>query len=238
MKTNIKLIQHLSDNNLIRYYAVWLRLKHMHVNSIVYNHSLSKLSSQSGISRNGLRKYIKFFIQKNWITQQDNNILFISHTKFKALNGIKFNREIKITKSSLIQTITNNLRFEILKEKQRKFNYVKSVISNRNNPTGKNALKKYKSSIKAIKNLQCNITTGEAPTNLTISLNKLSKLLNISPSSISRLIKIKTKQQKAVVIRDRILVASQINSSAYIPKNHFLSNGYVFKAVCNKYIFL
>lgn len=234
MKVNVNLIQCLSDNNLLRHYAVFLRLKHIHVNSKVYNYSINRLSRQSGISRNGLRKYMEFFIANKWVRPEGDDIIFIGTGKLKALYGIKIRWDIKIERSTSINTILSSLRYQILINKQRKFNYIKKIATNRSNPQGKGALQAYKRAIKS------KYVIGEGIDYLKITIKSLSKLLNVSTSSVSRLIKKYEILGKAKVIRIKHLALrfGRLKPvSLYCPEGYFFSKGYVIRVECNKYVF-
>lgn len=235
MKTNIKLIQYLNDNNLLRAYAVWLNLKHVHINSKYYDCSLLKLSKHSGISRNGLRKYVDHFKQLNWIREEGKNLVFISHTKLKALCGVKLTWDIRVS-AGKVNELINNLRFEILKNKQRQFNFIKEKLVNRSNPTGKNALQKYKAAVKACLKFGVN-TAGEVPKNLKISLIKLSSILNISPAGVSRLISKFVLAGKCQRISNKKTIGYHNTWLSHLPENHYQYRGFIVSVECNQYIF-
>lgn len=236
MKTNIKLIQYLSDNNLLRSYSVWLKLKHIHVNSTYYNWSLSKLSKDSGISRNGIRKYIILFERLKWIRIKNNHLTFISHDKLKNSCGVKLKFDLTIIPGS-VKDILSALRYEILKNKQRHFDFIKDKLVNLSNPQGIGALNKYKAAKKACIKHGLNIT-GEQPSYLKITLSKLKGLLNLSASTISRLIKQFEAVGKAIVIRGEQKVICRVNKRITLNDNMYQYKGCVISVECNKYQFL
>lgn len=227
MKTNIKLIQIFIDSDLIRKYAVFLKLKHLHKNSKVYNYTSYKLSKQSGISRGTIIKYIEFFKDNKWIRVEKNDIVFISTDKLKALYDIKLKFDIKIEKSNTITSLVNSLRYEALKHKQSQFKFINQIRKDQTIPQGVNALKRHKKAIKV--ELK---TFGEFSNYLKISVKKLSLLINKSNSTVSRLIKLKG----ATVIRGKKTIM-RLKRNIHLPHNMYWNKGFVIKVECNSYIF-
>lgn len=211
---------------MIRNYAVFLKLKHLHVNSRVYDYSPYKLSKQSGLSRNSIRKYMEFFLDNGWVKNEGNDIIFISTDKLKKLYDIKLRHDLKIKKELSITALVNTLRYEILKHKQKQFNYIKSTVNNLINPTGRNALTKHKRAKKMLPDYK-----GEVLQNLKISVRKLSFLINKSSSTVSRLI----KSKGATVIRGKTTLSKFKNVN--LPNGFYWNSGFVVKVECNSYCF-
>lgn len=230
MKTNINLIKFLIDNDLIRQYAVFLKLKHIHSNGRVYDYSPYKLSKQSGLSRTSIVKYIAFFKEQNWIRIEKNDIIFISIEKLKALYEIKLKFDIKIkkTKTITITSLVNSLRYESLKHKQSQFKHSNQIRKDQSNPQGKGSLKRYKKALKKT----IPKTFGEFSNYLKISVKKLALLINKSTATVSRLIKVKG----AKVIRGKQTIM-RLKRNIHLPHNMYWNKGFVVKVECNSYFF-
>ncbi len=225
MKTNIRLIQLFTNNDILRQYAVWLKLKRVHSNGRVYDYTTYKFSKQSGMSRNSIKKYIQFFIDNGWAKIEGKDLQFVSHDKLKKVYGIKLKHNIKI-KNQNITKIVNSLRYELLKLKQSQFKYLKQIRKDQFNPLRKGALARHKKADKFPR------LTGEFSKYLKVSLKKLALLINKSASTVSLLIK--TKKAK-VMPGKRFLVKFKRN--IHLPHNMYWSKGNVVRCESNSYIF-
>lgn len=228
MRSNIILIQHFIDSDVIRKYAVFLKLKHSYSNSQIYNYTAYSLSKKSGLSITTINKYVNFFIENGWVKIIGSNIIFIGNEKLKEKYGIKLNDRLKIQAhhKQSVQNILCTLRYEVYKLKQRQFNYVQENVKNQLNPRGKNALNKYKKAIKSRTSYN-----GEISQHLKIGLGKLSLMINKSASTASRLI----RKKKATVIKGRKSFIKSPNIS--LPSDYYWKKGYAVKVECNSYIF-
>ena len=226
MKTNFKLIEAFIDNDIARYYAVFLKFKTLHTNSRIYNTSTYNISKQSGLSRTAVNKYMKFFLDNGWAVQSYTSVTFISLEKLKELYGITLKHNIKIECGNKVSDIVSTLRYEIFKHKQAQFNYIKSASNDKFNPRGKNALAKYKRALKILPTCK-----SEVLGNLKISVKKLGLLIGKSASTASNLI----KEKGAVVIRTKSTIMKCKN--IHLPHGCFWNNGFIIKVECNSYIF-
>jgi len=213
------------DNDLVRHYAVYLKIKSIHSNGRFYNSSINNISKQSGLSRNAIKKYIAFFIENKWVNQECNTLNFISVNKLNILYGIKLRNTIRInTKSSVTETV-NQLRYELLKQKQNQFNYLKVIEKDKNTPTD---LVSHKRALKLSKDYQCENLSK----NLMISVKKIGLIINKSSSTATRLI----KTMKATVIPgDRKIFRYSANIE--LPNGFFFYKGCIIQKQCNQYIF-
>lgn len=213
------------DSDLERYYAVYVKLKSIHSNGRFYNSSLYSLSKQSKLSRNSIRKYADFFTKEGWIIKEHNTISFISSDKFNELYGIKLRNTIKLSKNKSVTEITNTLRYELLKEKQNQFNYLKEVEKDKRIPTN---LKSYKRALRLSKDYKCeNIST-----NLKISVKKIGIIINKSSSTATRLIK--TMKSKIIQGERKIF---RYSANVELPNGFFFYKGCIMQKQCNQYIF-
>jgi hypothetical protein len=226
MKTNIKLIELMVSNGLDRHYAVFLKLKHIHINSRVYNYSPYKFSQQSGLSRNSIKKHVDFFITEGWARIEGKDLVLISTEKLKAKYSIKLKHNIKVNKGSVTE-IVNNLRYQLFILKQNQFKRLKRLKEYRDNPKGKGAVKMYRNATKQLQSYK-----GEFSENLKISTNKLGLIINKSGSTAHRLI----KESKAKVIKGKKTVI-KCTRKVDLPSGMFNFKSYVVKIECNQYIF-
>jgi len=236
MKTSIKLIQIFSDSNILRHYAVYLKLKAIHSNSVIYNYNISILSQKSGLSRNSIRKYIKFYLDNNWCTLNNNHLSFISLDKLRLKYGIALQQLIKIPSNGNITTLLNNLRYELLKLKNRQFNFLKNKATDKIDPKGKGACQRYKSAKKFFDNNNYDPTDITREMFLKISLKKLGCIINLSATSTHNIIKQKVLESKAVILRHST-ECIKITTKAELKPNQYNYKGYIFTPQCNKYIF-
>jgi hypothetical protein len=198
----------------------------MHVNSKVYNYSESKISKQSGLSRTAVKKYIDFYISNGWAKIKGKDLVFISTNKLKYKYGIGQHGNISLPFKSKIIELVKILRYELFKNKQRKFIYLKTLRNNLTNPTNLLEYKRAKSKLKS-KN-----TEGEVSTGLKISTRKLGIVINKSASTASRLI----KEMGATVITGKKIIA-RFDRKVELPTNLFQYKGFILKSECNQYIF-
>lgn len=225
VKANIKLTRLFVDSGIERYYAVFLKLKSVHTNGRYYNYSPYKMAQQSGLSRNAIQKYMKFFIENKWVRVTGNDIVFISSWKLKKLYDIKLKADYPVNNGS-ISEIVKSLRYEILKAKERQFKYANQLRKDQCNPTGKGALKRHKKAVKSKLYF-----FGEFSEHLKISQKKLANLINKSRTTVGRLI----KDMGATVIPGKKSYYKCNNVD--LPYGFYYNNGYVVKIECNSYIF-
>ncbi len=223
MVANIRLIKLFNDSDILKKYAVWLKLKSIHNNSRVYNYSDYKFSMQSGFSRTLISKHIKWFTDNGWVREENDDIVFIASSKLALKYDVKLWSKIKIDKNSTITEIVKSLRYELLKEKQRQFNFNKSISQNQRNPS---SVKLYKRAIKFKK-------LGVIEGNYKVGLKCLSKSLNVSRSTVSRLIKDKCR----TVIRKRSCIGWSIRVP-FRESGYYDYKGKLFKRECNEYNFI
>lgn len=228
MNSNILLIQTLIDSGQVRKYAVFLKIKSLHSNGQIYNYTAYSLAPKIGMSISATAKYINNLKEIGWVKQIGNNIIFIGLDKMKALYGITLekNLHLKLQSSDKVQDIVTLLRRQPLNNKQAQFNYILTSVENQKYPKGKGAIERYK---KADKFLQA--YKGEISTHLTVSQANLANLLNVSASTVSRLI----KSEKITVIKGRRYYVK--SPQILLPNNCFWNKGYVVKVECNSYIF-
>ncbi len=234
MRTNINLIQLFSDSNILREYAVYLKLKHLFKNGCIYNYNISLFAQKSNLSRNSIRRYIKFFIENKWCRMHKNNLTFISLPLLRSRYKVKNHSTLKISPAGNTQRILTNLRYQLIKVKDTQFKFLKGSYKDLHNPTGNNKLAKYK---KALKLKSKGIITDKliGATYLKISLKKLGTIINLSPSTAHNIIKAKVKERKAKIHKEPFY---RITGTLHnLSNGMFNCKGSVYLPKCNKYEF-
>lgn len=258
LRTNIELIKIFSDtgSGMLNKYAMWLKLKHIHKNSKIYKYSLSQVARKSGLTRNGIRRYIKFFIEEKWVRMEGEGIIFISHDALKKKYGvwkirtkrgkfIKCDFLLNCTSTTSVKDIHSSLRYEIPRDKQRKFNYVQNHANNLLHPDGAGAKARYTKAFKFFGGK----SVGAVPQCYQTSISSLAIQWNVSPSTASRLIKkyeaqgrLKVFRHQLKIVRDRTrCLNSSITEGAGKPlergKFAFRHKNLIFIQQVNGYIF-
>lgn len=240
MQTNIQLIQVLTDNELLRKYAVFLRFKHTYSNSCIYNYSIKGLSCKLGLSRTSIRNNIQFFIDNGWAEMHGNNLMFISHKRLLQLYKIKLTKSIKLKKTTCVTKIVNNLRFELLKNKQRQFEFLKKVSRDLIDPKGKGAtdrLIKAKRFFRKSNSKPIPLSENVKDLKLKISGESLGKIIGKSKSTISNLLRLKEQEGKVEITRKKHVLHKSLSWGPDM-KGYYLCKGYWIKVSCNQYKFL
>lgn len=236
MKTSIKIIELFTSSGILREYAVFLQLKHLYSNGCIYKYNINKLSQKSGLSRNSIKKYVAFFVSNGWVTMHGDNLCFISLESFRLKYKIKLKHAIKI-KNGNTSKVLNGLRYELLKQKTIQFNFLKNISNDLNNPSGKNALQKYKHAKKYANRTGKKLCISESA--IKISLKTIGTILNLSPASSFNLIKLKQTEGSATIIRTKFIKSIAECSgkmTKYVDRGYF-KGGMYYIPVCNKYVF-
>lgn len=229
---------------------MWHKLKAIHVNSRVYEFSLKRLHKQSGVSRNGLRKYIQFFKEAGWVREEGKDLVFISHRKMmnmycfkkpRTRKGQYYKTDFALPESTDHKQILSNLRFEIPRDKQKKFSFVKQKKDDLINPVwsaNKMRNRSYQAARKYFKGAT-SATLGEVPKYYTTSVSTLANRWAVSSSTASRYIKKFEKEGRVKVRRQKLMVSFQkdIFDESEISKPFFFHKGFLFKRAPNQYFF-
>jgi len=212
MVTNIQIIRHCSDRNILRQYAVWLQMKQVFKHSCFYNGNISHIIKTTGLSRNTVKKYINFYIENGWAREHGNNITLISQHKLKKLLKITLMRNINISHldhSSTSKTITL-LNYLLFKFKHDQFQYLREMSSDLINPNGSKALQRHKAAVRFFKESNSKPILDESDDTYNPSVFTIARTINKSIASASRLTKnladlklITVKENKKVVSPER-----------------------------------
>ncbi len=150
-----------------------------------------------------------------------------------SLHGINYGSFI-IVKGESVKELLANLRYEVYRNKQKNFTFLKEITKELINPCGENAAKVHRKAVRFFRK------RGDAPTQLAtedlkISLSKLGKLIGRSASTAHALIKQKVTEGLATVMKGEINRVKGINVP--LPEGMFYCKGYIFTPSCNKYVF-
>lgn len=236
MKTSLGLIQYLVDNNLVRHYAAWLKLKSLHSNGCIYNYNSNKLHNKSNLSNNSVRKYVSFFLSEKWCSIRHGNLCFAKESKVRRLCEVKIGKFIKLNNHSKIQDIVSEIRYILIKNKHDQFIYLREKTNDLRNPKGDDALAKHKKSLKFFKKSSSRPIEGES-FGYKVSFLKIGQHLNLSKSSAYYLIKKKQEEGKVkkTTSTNKLYKLESKQMEKYLPNAHYVYNGFVYKVGCNKY---
>ena len=160
-----------------------------------------------------------FFIENGWVRREKDSIVFISKEKLRLKYGVKVFCDIPVDTNRTIGEIVNDLRFQLFKERERRWEHQKQLHQDQSNPSN---LKAYKKAIKVDK-------VGEIGERYAVSLFTLAKQVNLSISSVSRLIKPRCKEKW-----NRVLC---LGVGVIHCENYYNYSGKVFKVIMNEYSF-
>ena len=238
-KSNDHLILKLAERKYIKEYAMWLFLKRIFTNGIIYTYSLSRLSLLTGKSRNFFRRYMNFFIHEGWVkVKDDGHLYFIS--SYRIYRKYVHHTKMRVTyiQGDTLNDLVINLRFHLPKIKQDRFDFVKQIFSN-------HVLCAHASRGKIYKVFEKYKTDGAEwkfdTENLVLSAFTLGKISGLSPSySIKWFEKNGAKVTHNGKLRKYIKVQREkyhVLKKGILPPNTFMYKGRLFSLPCNEYRF-
>jgi cell division protein YceG involved in septum cleavage len=233
------------EDKCIRELAVLIKLKSIYVSGCVHNYSPYKLSKESDLSRNTIKKYVNFYLELGYARMDGNNLVF---NKFTKIEDKYKHATVNINPELSIKKISDLLHREILCDKYRKFNYIKKVKEDSSNPMGKDALKKLKKAKKAIRNLSnVNTSLPNASANYSVSIKKIAEHFNCSVGKAQGIVNslcednLLKRTKNYIVIHKRTrsdkLHNQQIKGILENTKASFYSGGSIFQRKTNSYVF-
>lgn len=251
LTTNIDLIQALTQENLLPEYAVWRQIKGLYVSSRIHDYTILGLHKKSGITRNRIRKYINFFLENGWAYMDNGSLVLISLKKLKKKFGIEplrtkrghyLKSNIKLSISRNHKEDVLNLQLEIMRDKQRKFNFVKQKKDDLIEPRGLGALQRHQAAKKYFKGVPAErlaSTLSAVPEYYTTSTASIARIWNVSSSTASRRIKKLEKMKKVRVKRYGLTVVKfpPGKKPKEIPQRCFFHKNCLFKQEPNSYVF-
>jgi len=238
MQLSVTSILELQQQGNLKKFATFMYLKQLYKNSCIFNYNINSLSTKSGLSRNKIRSNIKYFISKGWCTIHSGNLVF---TKWDSrVKGQWIIRDKNRFSGKSIKEITTILLSIILKQKNSQFNYIQEIKSDleKSKSTKFIALADYKKAIKA--KSRYSIKPGESE-NFKMSIKSISKLFNVSMSSVSTMIGQMQRMALVTVIGyypERLAYATKkAITSIEDVSGIFVHSNTIWKKKCNDYIF-
>lgn len=142
MNINQLLIKDLISAGNIKMLATFLKFKGFYSSSCIHNYKSISFVNKAKMSRNTIKKHIKFFIDNGWARIEGNNLVL---NKFNSFDENKLKLIVSINKNKSIKEIELLLYRECLRLKQTQFRFNKQISSDLKNPTGLKQFKKAKS---------------------------------------------------------------------------------------------
>lgn len=264
MKSNVKFIYSLIEEDSIKEYAAFLKLKHIYVNGCVYNYSPFAFCKITGLSRNTIKKYVDFFLKEGWCRMHGKNLIFHKLEKIKEDKGINTVDAVILkinAKKDTLKSIQTKIYHAALKAKQDAYLFLLGKTRDKLIPSGKNCKLKYKKAtrffnnhptIQPVKLPVCE--NGKLPakkfkelSKFKISIKKIAEHLKISTTSAYRYLQSMKKSKILKIFKTHFLgrVLLHVNYKMFdtmmanhIGKNQFIANGALYTVECNKYSFL
>jgi len=232
------LAQTMANNNSLREFAVFLKLKSLNKKSIIYNYTQQKLSNISGMSRSAIRKYVRFFLNNDWCELHCGNLVFKKLQRFDP-NKQKLIKPINIKGS--IKEILSDLYLMILQKKQLQFEKFKSLKDDLYLSQNSFRAKKARWLVEKLSLDEKALPSPED--NMKLSIIGMAKLFGKCSKSKAHSVIKKLKQSGVVkcIAGDRTIVKTlnKAHSDAYLAanKNCYFYKGFLWKVSCNTYIF-
>jgi predicted transcriptional regulator len=232
------------DDKRLRELAFLVKLKSLFVSGCIHNYSATRLANISGLSRNTVKKYINFFLDKGYAIIDDNHLFFVKMSKVEKKYGI---RAIKVDTSLSVKQLINLFNKEIINNQVRRFNYLKKVKEDSTNPMGQDALKKLKKAKKALRKISRSVDKlPNASDTYSVSIKKLSKHFNCSVGKAQGIVnslceenlikRITNYRIVHIQTRSRKLNKHFIKETVDSLQGSWVSGGWIFKRKCNSYV--
>ena len=169
-KSTNNILTHIAAKSLIKEYALFLQIKRLHKNSVIYKPK--KLHEKLKCSRTKSNRIVAIIIREGWGYYHNSNLVLKSVKNVHLLYN-DFNPKNKLEINS-----EDDIYLELLKNKLRQKKYIESKISDLKSCSSKVV----KSALKVLK--------GEKKvTDFGTSVKTIAKLFNVSVASASRITK-------------------------------------------------
>lgn len=245
MNISYFLIKQMIEDKNIRELAFLIKLKSLYVSGCVHNYSPFKLSKDSGISRNSVKKYVDFYLKNGYARIECDNLIF---TKFTKIEGKYKHGTIFISAELSIKKIIALLHKEILCDKVRKFTYLQRTKKDSINPMGKGTLNKLKKAKKSLRNLGTDASKlPNALAKYTVSIKTIAKHLNCSVGKAQGIINtlcegnlIKRITNYTILAQDSFSKKMNKNFKRELLSNNqgsWSTGSMIFKRKTNSYVF-
>jgi len=231
--------ENLANEGHIKSFALFLILKGRTKRGIFYNWSIKSLSNDTGFSAHLLNKNIKLFIKLGWVVESGKNLVFRAMKHFDENKHKQFFK-IQITKSSKIKEVVMAIRFDIMKNKHSKYEFLRQVTRDYKEPTNQ---KSHKRAIRIVNRIGVDKLPKENA-NYTVSMNTLAKMFGCSSSTAYKEIQSFKNLVGFNCVPQKSLYHSHCNKPVVIKsildtvKGSYWLNGVVYIKQCNQYVFL
>jgi predicted transcriptional regulator len=216
MKVSIKAIELMRDRNLIREYATFLCFKSKLKKSCFYGYTHNKFSSELGLSKSSVRKYIGTFIELGWCRKHGKNLMFNGR---KGYRKVGYNKTFEL-QGKTVKEIIKELYYILLKIKHSQFEKLKSVGRAVKISKNTKRLRRMEDFLEKYKIKKESLPSKND--HLRISVNKIGELFGCSKSKASRVMNSFNKN-KVKVIKGK--------------GNRILTKGcWIYRLDCNQYL--
>lgn len=212
-----------------RAFALVLKLKAKHTNSIIYNFSYKTISKKANVSEYFAKKYTDIILNRKWAFVNEKNEFVILSLK-KIFNDNRFKEyAIWINENDKVSDIVDKMNFVLLKKNvsnQKRAYTFKSYdqYARIDCPKSKLSLKDYKRLVKQ-RRYNPELFHGAFIEGSIIGLRRLAELLNCSVSSAQRFLK-RIAQKGLVKLEEQIeRIKEGVKYAKFLPENDF---GYYF----------
>lgn len=236
---NIVHAEEMAELGKIKSFALFLILKGRTKRGIFYNWSIKSLSRDTGFSVHLLNKNIKLFIELGWVAKSGKHLVFRAMRRFDDNKQKQFSK-IQITKSSKIKDVVTAIRFDIMKNKHSRYEYLRQVARDYKEPTNQ---KSHKRALRIAKIIGVDKLPNENA-NYTVSMKTLAKMFGCSSATAYKetlafngLGGFNCMAQKSLYhshCTKPVVIRSILDSV----KGSYWLNGVVYIKQCNQYSFL
>lgn len=173
--TNLPLLRHLIQKDLLGQYSYFLRFKYQFTNSLYYNFNINRISKIHGISHACTKRKLNFFLKAGWCFVEHNHLKFVSLKQLCLIEGVVSKCPNSIEIRTNCKEIKRALQRIILEDDIRKQEFICRIKQDLNNPTN---LKAYKAAKR--KAARYNVLPGEIAEAPMISTQRMSTLFHCS----------------------------------------------------------
>lgn len=237
---NTLYLAQISELGLLKQFAQWITYKSYLNKGCCYNYTDVHFARKVGISTSKARSLRLFWIEQGWCRFEKGRIgnKLIFNSARNSVRGDKWHRTTVTIFKDVKQTI-NQLYYQIIENKGKKqFEFLKRIAVAISKPSNYKEHKWAKNKLKKLGSDRLPKTDAR----FKISYKGLGNTFGCSSSKAHSLIKEFTKQGKITVIQQAQQIFGSDDKSKrnfavkFIP-NGFTSRNYVYKALCNEYVF-
>jgi len=239
VRVSIGLIEVFARNGILPMYAPFLQYKSLYHSGSIHNSTNSRLARLSKKARSTCDAHVAFFKKYGWVREENNHLIFIGLPNLMKLYDVESKNFTHITLSRNKKENLAKLRFTLLKDKNKQFQYIKSISNDLHNPRGKDALKRHKRAKRIARKNDYNITEGCVKGEYKIGMAKIAVLMGVALATASRTIQTMESvlKDKFSVIRERTLLGKGLRGAELDMTGVFHWDGYTYKQECNRYTF-